>query len=100
MGSYHLTHKAVKDLKQIWLYTFEQWSEKQADTYYMEILQHCEKVAKNPAVGRSYHYVVDDVRGSKVNKHIIFYRPTDLNAIEIIRILHERMDLVAKLTNQ
>ncbi len=31
MAKYKLTNKAVKDLANIWNYTFEAWSERQAD---------------------------------------------------------------------
>ena len=34
MPNYKLTCKAVADLSKIWKYTFEVWSEKQADKYY------------------------------------------------------------------
>ena len=34
MAEYKLTNKAVEDLSKIWDYTFEVWSEKQADKYY------------------------------------------------------------------
>lgn len=34
MAKYKLTNEAVEDLTKIWDYTFEKWSEKQADTYY------------------------------------------------------------------
>jgi len=34
MGKYKLSNKAVDDLTQIWNYTFNKWSEKQADKYY------------------------------------------------------------------
>ena len=38
MGSFNLTNKAVEDLTNIWNYTFEEWSENQADTYYFLLL--------------------------------------------------------------
>ena len=34
MPNYHLTNKAVADLSAIWNYTYDYWSEKQADNYY------------------------------------------------------------------
>ncbi len=34
MAKYKLTNKAVEDLSKIWDYTFEVWSEQQADKYY------------------------------------------------------------------
>ena len=33
MAKYSLTRKAVEDLSKIWNYTFDTWSENQADTY-------------------------------------------------------------------
>ena len=32
------THKAKNDLEEIWQYTYESWSENQADKYYQEII--------------------------------------------------------------
>ena len=43
MANYYLTNKAVDDLTQIWDYTFEEWSERQADKYYNELLNACKK---------------------------------------------------------
>jgi toxin ParE1/3/4 len=37
MAKVKLRQKAIDDLKDIWDYTFEKWSEKQADTYYSTI---------------------------------------------------------------
>ena len=38
MAKYLLTNKAVEDLADIWNYTFDVWSEKQADAYYNMLL--------------------------------------------------------------
>lgn len=97
MADFKLTHKAVQDLKQIWNYTFDIWSEKQADTYYKEIIRHCQEVADNPKIGKQYDRLLIGLRASKVNRHILFYRQIAENEIEVERILHERMDLNARL---
>lgn len=34
MAKFYLTNLAVKDLADIWNYTFDNWSEQQADYYY------------------------------------------------------------------
>ena len=34
MKKYHLTKKAFEDLSDIWTYTYDNWSEEQADKYY------------------------------------------------------------------
>ena len=54
MASYVLTNKAVEDLSSIWEYTFDTWSERQADKYYLELLQDCQLLAENQNLGRNY----------------------------------------------
>lgn len=98
MSKYILTNRAVKDLADIWNYTFDTWSEKQADKYYNEILKLCSILAKNPKRGKRYSKLMYDLSGAKINKHIIFYRKLENNMIEVERILHERMDLKTRLT--
>ena len=100
MANFKLTRKAVQDLKQIWNYTFDNWSEKQADKYYREIIKHRSKVANNPTVGNQYEKLLKSLRGSKINKHIIFYRQLAMGEIEVERILHERMDLKTRLLEE
>ena len=100
MANYKLTKKAIQDLKHIWNYTFDNWSEKQADKYYREIIKHCSKLANNPTAGRLYEKLLSGLRGSKVNKHIIFYRQLAEYEIEVERILHERMDLKTRLLEE
>jgi toxin ParE1/3/4 len=45
MGKYILSNKAVEDLSTIWDYTFEEWSETQADKYYCMLLDYCQDLA-------------------------------------------------------
>ena len=84
---------AIDDLNTIWEYTFETWSEKQADKYYETIKMNCHGIAMNPFIGREYEGVNPNLYGLKIEKHIIFYQIVSKYRIEIVRILHERMDL-------
>ena len=94
MANYRLTHKAVEDLADIWNYTFDMWSEKQADDYYGMLIASCQKIAGQPELlGKRYDEIVNGLRGFKANKHIIFYQILSNNDVEIIRILHGSMDL-------
>jgi toxin ParE1/3/4 len=93
MSKYKLTKKAVEDLTKIWEYTLNKWSEKQADSYYAMLLENCQQIATDPSIGKKYDKIVNGLRGLKANRHIIFYRITHDQLIEISRILHERMDL-------
>lgn len=97
MAKYYLTNKAVDDLEKIWDYTFETWSENQAEKYYNELILACEKIAKNPKLGKAYFKAFPNLFGLHLNRHIIFYRKENLDFIEITRFLHESMDLEKRL---
>ena len=96
MGNINFTKKAVLDLEEIWNYTFQEWSESQADKYYDEIIQVCNKILISPNTGKDYSIITKNLKGIPVNKHIIFFRLSSNNNIEITRILHGRMDLKRK----
>ena len=97
MADYILTNKAIEDLSTIWDYSFEVWSESQADKYYQELISHCQKIAKNPEIAKNYNGISNQLFGMKVNQHIIFYRVQNESFVEITRILHERMDLKKRI---
>ncbi|NBV07792.1 MAG: type II toxin-antitoxin system RelE/ParE family toxin [Flavobacteriia bacterium] len=97
MAKFKLTNSAVKDLSDIWNYTYVTWSESQADKYYKLILNACAAIAKKPLQGKVYEEIYPDLKGKKASKHIIFYRIMDDKSIEVTRILHERMELKNKL---
>jgi len=97
MAKVILRQKAIDDLNDIWDYTFEQWSENQADNYYGAIKFACKEIGENPYLGREYAGIKGNLLGLKSGKHIIFYHVISEDEIEVIRILHERMDLKIRL---
>ena len=97
MATYKLTNKAVEDLNQIWEYTIYKWSEQQADNYYNLLLDSCQSIADNPSLGRNYDGIKKELFGVKTIRHIIFYRKTLDEYVEITRIIHERMDVKNRL---
>jgi len=98
MAKFKLTNKAVEDLSKIWDYTFEVWSERQADKYYESLISDCQEIANNPDLGKKYEGITQNLLGIKTNRHIIFYRTLNENYVEITRILHERMDLKKRIS--
>ncbi|AXP80368.1 Toxin ParE1 [Mariniflexile rhizosphaerae] len=98
MAKLILRQKAIDDLSDIWDYTSQTWSENQADKYYAMIKSACREISKSSTIGRKYDKVENDLLGHRIGKHIIFYQIVSNNEIEVIRILHERMDLKNKLT--
>ena len=93
-----ISKKAISDLEEIWLYTFEKWSLEQADRYYKLIFDEINYICKNNTAGKSMEHVRKNYRASKVKSHLIFYRVLN-ETIEVIRILHERMDIENRLND-
>lgn len=88
-----LRQEAIDDLNAIWNYTFEEWSESQADKYYSNLKFDCFQLAENPKIGKEYDGINKNLLGLRSGKHVIFYQQISENEIEVIRILHARMDL-------
>ena len=90
---YLISEKANQDIEDIWLYTYENWSPEQADRFYNLILDEIEFIADNFESGKSVDYIKNGYRTSVVKSHIIFYRKSESNIIEIVRVLHQKMDI-------
>ena len=82
--------KAQSDLKNIWIYSYENFGVKQADKYYDELEIGMDTLRDNPRIGVSCDYIRTGYRQYKVNEHYIFYRISK-QTIHIIRVLHETM---------
>ena len=93
MAKYILSNNAIDDLSKIWDYTYEVWSENQADKYYFELLSDCQELAENQTLGKNYNEIENNLFGYQSGRHLNFYRILNSAKIEIIRILHSRMDL-------
>jgi toxin ParE1/3/4 len=56
-----------------------------------------EYVSQNQESGKSMNHIKNGYRASKVKSHLIFSKTSSESEIEIIRILHERMDIENRL---
>lgn len=91
--SYKISVKAASDLQHIWEYTVQTWSISQADKYVNAIIDEIEIIAHHPNKGKDISFLKANYRYCKAMSHLIFYRHTENESeIEIIRILHSRMD--------
>ena len=97
MANYFFSKKAVEDLSEIWNYTYDAWSESRADKYYKLLIRFCKEIASNPKIGKSYEEIDKSIFGYRASHHIIFYRVIKAKEIEVVRILHVRMDLKNKI---
>lgn len=95
------TEQADSDLFNIYLYTYKTWGVTQADKYTDGLREAIAFLAQEPGRPgtvdcsalrpgyRSYHH----------QRHLIFYRVVK-DALEIIRILHDSMDVPRHLSAQ
>lgn len=97
MAKVILRQEAINDLNAIWDYTFEEWSESQADKYYSTLKLDCMQIGENPKIGKVYDWIKKNLLGLRSGRPIIFYQPIAKDEIEIIRILHEQMDVERRI---
>lgn len=83
---------ARQDLKGIWVYTYKQWGERQADAYLLDMNEALIALAQNPKLGHTIEHPTPDLRQYRYKKHLIIYLH-DENTLEIVRVLHQRMDI-------
>ena len=93
MSQYIVRQLADYDIEDIWLYTAKEWGTEQADRYLINLYDRFSWLAEHPYSGKNRTDVHLDYYCFPEGKHNIFYIITD-NTIEIIGIVHERMDVL------
>ena len=77
-------------MRDIGVYTLRTWGEAQANRYISQLEDCCQRLADNPALGRSCDEVRPGLRRMEQGMHVVFYRE-EADGILISRILHQRM---------
>jgi toxin ParE1/3/4 len=93
MKVYRLSPAAEADLEDIWTYTATTWSTKQADDYVSRLFDTFVLLGRNHSLGRRVNSIMTGYRRFRRDHHLIFYVSADDGQIEIIRILHEKVDV-------
>ncbi len=99
IGSFTLTRKAKEDLKSIAAYTQRKWGREQRRIYAKQFDDVFHMLADNPDVDNSCDYIKGGYKKFPNSSHIIFYRILSDEKIEIVRILHKRMDARSKFAD-
>lgn len=96
--NFRLSKEAENDLEKIWLYTFKNWSVEQAERYIHLIFDEIDYLCLKPNSGSDFGKIRNGYRRSKVKSYFIFYKINNKqNVLEVIRILHEMMDVENQL---
>ena len=97
MGTFSLTEAAKADLKSIAAYTQRRWGREQRRIYAKQFDDAFHMLAKSPESGAACDSIKIGYRKFPNGSHVIFYRHLSDNEIEIVRILHKRMDLARQI---
>ena len=100
-GVYVLSPLALADLSGIWDYSYDRWGSDQADIYVLAIHSACEALATTVADGQfggqSAAHIRLGYRKQIVGSHLLFFRCSSAGVVDVVRILHQRMDVAAHL---
>lgn len=96
-SKYKISKSALIDLRKIWAYTQNKWSTVQAERYYSRLIEEINYIADHPESGKEIDDIRKDYKCSKVKYHFIFYRINKKGLVEIVRILHEMMDIPKRI---
>ena len=98
MPSFTLTNTAKADLKEIGHYTQENLGREQR-ILYLNMLDACfHRLATNPLLGKDCGEIRDGYRKFNAGSHLIFYRQKSIETVEVVRVLHCRMDTEMQLS--
>ncbi len=97
---YVLTKSAEADLREITRYTLEQWGVAQCSTYIADIEQKAEALATGKGIFQEMSALMPNLRVVLSGKHYIFCLPQQNAPAIILAILHEKMDVVARLKHR
>ena len=94
MTGYVLSPAAQADIEQIWDYTVRRWGEAQAGKYVLAIRDACAGLAGGQYPSRAAEDIRAGYRQASVGSHILFFRRPAGGGVAVVRVLHQRMDLL------
>ncbi len=91
-----LSAHAQADLRAIASYTERQWGPAIREQYLASLAGRVVELCSTPGMGAPREDLKPGCRMLKVARHLVIYRVSDA-AIEVLRVLHQRMDIRGKL---
>ncbi|KEQ17094.1 type II toxin-antitoxin system RelE/ParE family toxin [Endozoicomonas numazuensis] len=93
MKPFDLTQKAKADLKEVAKLTMNRWGREQRNIYLKQFDDTFCLLSERPEIGKSCAEIRNGYLKFPQGSHVIFFRKTTQNRIEIVRILHKSMDV-------
>ena len=100
MPDFSLTEAAKNDLKNIARFTQKRWGREQRN-HYLKTLDDCfHQLSSNPAMGKACGEIRPGYHKFPTGSHVIYYHSKSNQRIEIVRVLHENMDVNTQFLNE
>ncbi|WP_135077770.1 type II toxin-antitoxin system RelE/ParE family toxin [Terasakiella sp. SH-1] len=96
MRDYRLSGLADQDLHDIYVYTYQQFGEKQADVYLSDMETCFVQLVEHPKLGRDISFTRAGYYRFEHQHYSIFYQ-IEPDGIFIVRVLHSTRDIEAVL---
>ena len=93
MNSFELTIKAKADLKNIAQYSDRKWGKSKRNNYIKQLDDCFHLLAEKPNLGFKIDFIHKGYMKFPQNSHMIFFKQITNSRIQIIRILHHKMDV-------
>lgn len=97
---YDITPSAREDLRDIARYTIESWGQNQADIYAVKMSKCFIAIADSELVARKFSTNLSHVEFVRCEYHYVFFIRKIGHKPKIIAVLHERMDMLARLKSR
>lgn len=90
-----LTPNAQRDLRNVLVYTEQQWGKAQRRVYRQRFVVAFAELVRFPDLGQPRPEYGPEIRGLRVGQHVVIYQPHDTE-LRMVRVLHARRDLDAE----
>ena len=92
MSDVILSPKAKVDLSEIWDYTCREWGAEQAEKYVRDLWNVMQGKTQDLTKSVDISDVRNGYRKVRSGSHVIFFRVSRGGGVEVVRILHQKMD--------
>ncbi len=99
MANLEYTAAALDDLDTVWAYTLKTWCAEQAERYIEALESTCISLASGTMSFRPFPALGSVTGYRRCKHHYIFFMSEDDRTV-ILAVLHERMDLIARLKDR
>jgi toxin ParE1/3/4 len=91
-----LSPKAKSDLSNIWDYSLDTWGTEKAEIYLRKLWSDMQRCADNPEIASKANIVRQGYRKMVSGSHVVYLKEIE-GGINVIRVLHQRMDFKGKV---